>query len=528
MSLRRWLTSRYDLTGISRLFYRRGAGELGAILLVAILTGHRLHARSACRRAASSVYDGPNAFLPSSSIHIFDWILAGVLLAFLLEQRRAHVVVHHGPRQGLAEPRWAATSASVWLLPAALPHAEALQRVRAASGPGSIHLALDAELRAPCWCSSCSSSRDMAGGPGDRLAGPRLRLPRHASGLVGATILVPAQPARRSRRRSTGTRTSPTGSSSSCSSSVALTGILQHILHRSGLDAAANVTYIVHLMRWSSRCWRSRCRSASGRTWPTGRWPCTSPQVRRDALARARRGDGRGAAEAPSSRAASGRPEEVSDGRAHGSASTSATAAPTSPRWSTATRSRRPRRTCPASSSPAPTSTCAPTPGQEMIAQDIEEQRPRPRRGRRLQPADARADVPRAPLQTAGLNPYLVRDGQHPRAVQLGPRRPARRPPRRPRTWCARPCPRVAQHEPLERLSVDMCPNTLVLGGGIAGLTAALELADAGKPVFLVERSRAPRRQRRPRRPHGAVPRLGARPAHRPDHARHRAPGHRA
>ena len=28
---------------------------------------------------------------------------------------------------------------------------------------------------------------------------------------------------------------------------VALTGILQHILHRSGLDVAANVTYIVHL-----------------------------------------------------------------------------------------------------------------------------------------------------------------------------------------------------------------------------------------------------------------------------------------
>ena len=29
---------------------------------------------------------------------------------------------------------------------------------------------------------------------------------------------------------------------------VAFTGILQHILHRSGLDAAANVAYIVHLM----------------------------------------------------------------------------------------------------------------------------------------------------------------------------------------------------------------------------------------------------------------------------------------
>jgi len=29
-------------------------------------------------------YDGPNAFLPADSIHIFDWGLAGVLLFFLL------------------------------------------------------------------------------------------------------------------------------------------------------------------------------------------------------------------------------------------------------------------------------------------------------------------------------------------------------------------------------------------------------------------------------------------------------------
>ena len=47
---------------------------------------------------------------------------------------------------------------------------------------------------------------------------------------------------------------------------------------------------------------------------------------------------------------------------------------------------------------------------------------------------------------------------------------------------------RVVHHEPLEKLSVNMCPNTLVIGGGVAGLTAALEMADAGHKVFLVER----------------------------------------
>ena len=31
-------------------------------------------------------------------------------------------------------------------------------------------------------------------------------------------------------------------------------------------------------------------------------------------------------------------------------------------------------------------------------------------------------------------------------------------------------------------------PNTLVVGGGIAGITASLELANAGNHVYLVER----------------------------------------
>jgi heterodisulfide reductase subunit A len=48
---------------------------------------------------------------------------------------------------------------------------------------------------------------------------------------------------------------------------------------------------------------------------------------------------------------------------------------------------------------------------------------------------------------------------------------------------------RVAHHAPLERRSVDMCPNTLIIGGGIAGMTAALDLADAGGKVYLAERS---------------------------------------
>jgi heterodisulfide reductase subunit A len=47
---------------------------------------------------------------------------------------------------------------------------------------------------------------------------------------------------------------------------------------------------------------------------------------------------------------------------------------------------------------------------------------------------------------------------------------------------------RVIEDQPLEPLRVPINPTTLVVGGGIAGIQAATEIADAGYPVLLVER----------------------------------------
>jgi heterodisulfide reductase subunit A2 len=47
---------------------------------------------------------------------------------------------------------------------------------------------------------------------------------------------------------------------------------------------------------------------------------------------------------------------------------------------------------------------------------------------------------------------------------------------------------RVIENEPLEPLRVPINPATLVVGGGIAGIQTALEIADAGFQVYLVER----------------------------------------
>jgi len=47
---------------------------------------------------------------------------------------------------------------------------------------------------------------------------------------------------------------------------------------------------------------------------------------------------------------------------------------------------------------------------------------------------------------------------------------------------------KVYYHEPLEPMEVGFNPSTLIVGGGIAGIQAALDIANAGYKVYLVER----------------------------------------
>jgi len=125
-------------------------------------------------------------------------------------------------------------------------------------------------------------------------------------------------------------------------------------------------------------------------------------------------------------------------------------------------------------------------PGQEMIVQDIQEHS--------LDRVVVAACSPRMHehtfrkvLQTAGLNPYMC-EMANIREHCSWVHKDASVATEKAKALTKAALLRVEQHKPLERFSVDMCPSTLVIGGGVAGMTAALELAEADCPVYLVEK----------------------------------------
>jgi len=83
MSLRRWLISRYDFTGIARQFFKSIVTEILAVIGIALLTGLFLFYYG-YTQGSITVYDGDGAFLPSSFIHKFDLLVGLVLAVFLI------------------------------------------------------------------------------------------------------------------------------------------------------------------------------------------------------------------------------------------------------------------------------------------------------------------------------------------------------------------------------------------------------------------------------------------------------------
>lgn len=125
-------------------------------------------------------------------------------------------------------------------------------------------------------------------------------------------------------------------------------------------------------------------------------------------------------------------------------------------------------------------------PGQEIIARDIRELA--------LDRIVVASCSPmlhektfRKVLQRAGLNPFFlqfVNIREHVSWVHENKQAATRKAMDLVRAAVRR----VAIHKPLEKRRVSIDAKVLVVGGGIAGIHAALTLADAGKHVYLVER----------------------------------------
>ena len=91
-------------------------------------------------------------------------------------------------------------------------------------------------------------------------------------------------------------------------------------------------------------------------------------------------------------------------------------------------------------------------------------------------------------VREAGLNPYLMEMAnlrEHCSWVHPGNRAAATR---KAMDLVASAVARARYLQPQQELTVPVTKATLVIGGGVAGIEAALELADAGHKVVLVEK----------------------------------------
>ncbi|XUX01306.1 MAG: FAD-dependent oxidoreductase [Dehalogenimonas sp.] len=131
--------------------------------------------------------------------------------------------------------------------------------------------------------------------------------------------------------------------------------------------------------------------------------------------------------------------------------------------------------------------TCS-DPGQELIKEDI--------RQLKLNRVVVAACSPtmhentyRRVLQAAGLNPYLFEMANIREHCAWVNREGPAAATQKAKDAVRAAVRRVSLQEPLEPRSIEVNKNTLIVGGGIAGITAALEIAESGNKVFLIEKS---------------------------------------
>ena len=125
-------------------------------------------------------------------------------------------------------------------------------------------------------------------------------------------------------------------------------------------------------------------------------------------------------------------------------------------------------------------------PGQELIKQDIKELGLARVVVASCSPLMHEHTFRRA-CEEAGLNPFLFQMANIREQCSWVTEDPAQAT-QKAKGLVAAAVKRALYHEPLQIKEVPVNPAALVVGGGIAGIEAALRIADSGRKVYLVER----------------------------------------
>jgi len=242
MSLRRWLTSRYDFTGISRLFYTSWTAQLLAVIIVALIAGagFLLYGFS---QGNITQYSGPDAFLPPWGIHRFDLGMLTVL-TILLSTNCARMWWFTVGRDTKVHVPLSAYVRKIYLLPA---HFFTQMRYAKCESKQAwvIHLVL--------MLSYVTMFVLLMGFLEAMWSGPDVDWRVHGPGLAAtAGLLVTAIVILRKRLKKSGVQYQHPHETDwgflVLLIVVAATGLVQFTLHRLGLATAANINYLIHMM----------------------------------------------------------------------------------------------------------------------------------------------------------------------------------------------------------------------------------------------------------------------------------------
>jgi len=248
MGMRRWLTSRYDFTGIARLFYISWKAELAFVVIVAVLTGAGLFAYGFLK-GSIHIYDGPGAFLPSSTVISIELALLAipVILLVINAVRMWRFIIEDIPKASIP---WRLYLEKIYLLPAHFFYQKRYSQCDPENRnrvyiPWITHLGL--------VFGYCVMTMLTILFLDPMQAGPEIQWSVHVFGyLAGVGLLVGTIYVLYSRLKKTQVQHRSSHSTDwmfiwllFC---IVVTGIVQHILHRIGFLEAANIAYVAHLM----------------------------------------------------------------------------------------------------------------------------------------------------------------------------------------------------------------------------------------------------------------------------------------